>query len=219
MTERSNARLTGWVALVGAVSALGYAARAPGGKTPHDALYRYSTAVNEIVFFAVIFALVLTISRGADRRRLFALRAPRSWRKAAGIALLVLVTTMILGAALDPLLHAGREQGLAPHGWKHGRAGAFAANVAAFAIVGPIVEELTFRGLGFSLLERFGRTAAVLLVGLAFGLWHGLLDALPILTALGVGLAYLRARTDSVYPGIALHVGFNALAIGLALAS
>ena len=219
MTDRSNARLAGWIALVGAVSALGYIARASGGKTPHDALYRYSTAVNEIVFFTVIFALVLAISSGADRRLLFALRRPRSWKQAIGIALLVLVAIVILSSALDPLLHAGREQGLAPHGWKHGRAGAFALNVVAFALVGPVVEELTFRGLGFSLLERFGRTAAVLLVGLAFGLWHGLLDALPILTALGVGLAYLRARTDSVYPGVALHIGFNVLALGLAIAS
>jgi membrane protease YdiL (CAAX protease family) len=218
LTERSNARLAGWIALVGAVAALGYAARASGSKTPHDAVYHYDTAVNEIGFFLVILAVVLGIAAGADRRRLFALRRPRSWRRALWIALGVLVAVWILNAGLNPLLHPGREQGLAPSGWKTGHAGAFAANVVAFALVGPVVEELTFRGLGFSLLERFGRTAAVLLVGVAFGLWHGLVEALPILVALGIGLAYLRARTGSLYPGLLLHVGFNALALGLAVA-
>ncbi len=219
MTDRSNARLVGWVALVGALSTLSYIGRFTGPKAPHDALYRYSTAASEISLFVVIFALVLTISRGADRRRLFGLRRPGSWRQAAWIALGVLVTVFVLESILNPLLHAAREQGLTPHGWKPGSAGPFAANVVAFAIVGPVVEELTFRGLGFSLLQRFGQTAAVLLVGLAFGLWHGLVEALPILTALGIGLTYLRARTGSVYPPLVLHVGFNALALGLAVAS
>jgi len=219
MTDRSNARLAGWVALVGALATLSYIGRFTGGKAPHDALYRYSTAVSEIALFAVILALVFAVSRGTDRRQMFALRRPRSWRQAAWVALGVLVAVFALESVLNPLLHAGREQGLTPHGWKPGSAGPFAANVVAFAIVGPVVEELTFRGLGFSLLQRFGQAAAILLVGLAFGLWHGLVEALPILTALGIGLAYLRARTDSLYPPIILHAGFNALALGVAIAS
>jgi membrane protease YdiL (CAAX protease family) len=219
MNARSDGRLAGWIGLVGVLSALSYIGRFSGGKAPHDALYRYSTAVSEIALFAAILGIVLAISRGTDRRRLFALRAPRSWKQAAWIALGVLVAVFVLESILNPLLHAGREQGLTPNGWKPGSAGPFAANVVAFAFVGPIVEELTFRGLGFGLFQRFGRTAAILLVGLAFGLWHGLVEALPILTALGVGLTYLRARTGSVYPPIVLHAGFNALALGLAIAS
>ena len=38
----------------------------------------------------------------------------------------------------------------------------------------PVVEELTFRGLGYSLLEPLGRSPPILWVGLAFGLAHGL---------------------------------------------
>jgi membrane protease YdiL (CAAX protease family) len=219
VNDHANARLAGWLALVGSLSVLAYAARFSGQKAPHNALYRYDVAVNELVLFAIVLALVLAISIGTDRRKLLALRRPRSWRRALGIALAILVGISVLGSLLDPILHAGREQGLAPHGWKAGKAGPFAANVVAFGLVGPVVEELTFRGLGFGLLRRFGELAAILLVGLAFGLWHGLVEALPVLTALGVGLAYLRARTDSVYPPIALHVAFNALALGLAVAS
>jgi membrane protease YdiL (CAAX protease family) len=96
-------------------------------------------------------------------------------------------------------------------------AGAFAASVAALAIVGPFVEEATFRGLGYSLLEPYGRITAVLAVGVLFGLAHGLVEALPILVALGMGLAYLRARTDSLYPCFIVHALFNGIALTLAV--
>ena len=43
--------------------------------------------------------------------------------------------------------------------------------------------------MGYSLLERYGRPLAVAVVGIAFGLAHGLVDALPLLVTLGAGLA------------------------------
>ena len=79
------------------------------------------------------------------------------------------------------------------------------------------VEEATFRGLGYSLLAPYGQIAAVLAIGILFGLAHGLVEALPILVALGVGLAYLRARTDSLYPCFIVHALFNAIALTLAV--
>ena len=85
-------------------------------------------------------------------------------------------------------------------------------------MVAPIVEELMFRGVGYGLLEPFGRTTAVLLVGLASALTHGLVVGFPVIATFGIGLAYLRSRTDSIYPCILLHATFNAagLAIGVA---
>jgi hypothetical protein len=77
----------------------------------------------------------------------------------------------------------------------------------------PFVEELTFRGLGFSLLSRFGTLPAILLVGLLFGLSHGLFVSLPILVVFGCALAWVRSRTDSVYPGMVLHGTFNLIAL------
>ena len=116
-------------------------------------------------------------------------------------------------AALDPLLHPDKEQGLAPHGWEPRHAAAFAANFVVVALLAPVVEELTFRGLGYTLLERFGRWAAIVLVGIAFGLAHGLVDALPALVVFGMCLAYLRSRTGSVYPGMILHAAYNSLVL------
>ena len=77
----------------------------------------------------------------------------------------------------------------------------------------PVIEEVTFRGVGFSLLRRYGEWTAILLTGLLFGLAHGLVNALPLLVAFGIGLAFLRSRVDSVYPGMLVHGLFNAASL------
>jgi uncharacterized protein len=210
-------RLIAWLALVGALAALAYVGRAAEGDPPEDVLYQYDTAVGSAILYGLVFAVVLLLCRGASARDLLALRRPRSWGRAALISLGIFVIMLVVGAALDPFLDAGEEQGLTPEEWEADRAGAFAANAVVVAGLAPIVEELTYRGVGFSILARFGQTAAILLVGIAFGLGHGLVVALPILTAFGIGLAYLRSRTGSVYPCIALHSVFNALSLALAL--
>jgi membrane protease YdiL (CAAX protease family) len=210
-------KLAGWFGLIGTVSAISYAGRLSGGKPPKDALYQYSTAVSELVLFAIILAFVLWIARGLAKREAFALRAPRSWGNALGLAILVFIAIAVTNAALNPVLNGGREQGLTPSGWEPKHAVAFAVNLLAFAVIGPIVEELTFRGLGFYLLEPYGQTTAIVVIGLTFGLWHGLIQALPVLVVFGTGLAYLRSRTGSIYPGILLHAAFNAGALLIAV--
>jgi hypothetical protein len=92
------------------------------------------------------------------------------------------------------------------------------ANFVVVTVLAPVVEELTYRGLGFAVTrDRFGLAAAVAITSLAFGLAHGLVVALPILTLFGVVLALLRARTASLYPPIVLHAVFNGLALLLAV--
>ena len=93
------------------------------------------------------------------------------------------------------------------------------ANFLVVAVLAPIVEEITFRGLGYKLIEPFGKWTAILVVGLLFGLAHGLVEALPILAAFGAGLAYVRMRTGSVYPGMIVHSAFNSLVLIVAVTS
>ena len=94
------------------------------------------------------------------------------------------------------------------------RAGAYAANFVVVALVAPAVEELLYRGVGFTAVQSFyGATAAIVVTSLAFGLSHGLIEALPVLTTFGVILAVLRHRTGSIYPPIILHSLFNAAAL------
>lgn len=210
-------KLVAWSALVGVVSALAWLGNLAGGAPPKNVVYKYSTAVSELILFSLILAVLLWIARDLPKRKVFALQAPRGWGRALALAFGVFIAVWIVNRALDPLLHPAREQGLTPSRWEPAHAAAFALNVAALAVVGPIVEELTFRGLGFTLLERYGRTFAVAGIGLAFALWHGLVHALPVLFVFGAGLAYLRSRTDSIYPGMILHALFNGLALGIAV--
>jgi CAAX protease family protein len=216
MTNRG--RLIGWMTLVGALSAINYASRAVEGKPPPDILYRYSAAVSGFIQYALILGLILVLARPAVRDRL-ALRRPNSWPRALLLALGALIIVYTLAAALEPLLHAGKEQGLAPENWNADHAPAFAANFVVVAGLAPIVEEITFRGLGFALLRRLGEWPAILLTGLAFGLAHGLVEGLPILAAFGVCLAFLRSRTNSAYPGILAHSAFNAVALTVAVST
>jgi membrane protease YdiL (CAAX protease family) len=210
-------RLVAWLALVGALAALAYIGRATGGDPAQDVLYRYDTAIASAILYGLVFAVVLLLCRGASARDLLALRRPDSWTRAALLALAIFGIVLVLGAALDPFLDAGEEQGLTPEDWEPDRAGAFAANAVVVAGMAPVVEELTYRGLGFSLLARFGQTTAIVGVGILFGLGHGLVTALPILIAFGIGLGYLRSRTGSIYPSILVHSVFNALSLALAL--
>ena len=46
-----------------------------------------------------------------------------------------------------------------------------------------------------------------------FGLAHGLILSLPVIAVLGALLAWIRSRTDSVYPGMLLHSAFNLVAL------
>jgi membrane protease YdiL (CAAX protease family) len=205
-------RLVGWSVLVSALALLSYASRAAGGEPPAHAAYKYSTAAGGVVQYAIILAIVLAIAR-PEWRTLLALRRPNSYPRAMTTALLAFVVVYAVSGVVSTYSHPDREQGLVPDNWDPHRITPYVVNFAVFVVVAPIVEELTFRGLGYSVLEPLGRAQAILWVGVAFGLAHGLLGALPILIAFGSMLALIRARTGSVYPGMAVHATFNAIAL------
>jgi uncharacterized protein len=207
-----SGRLIGWLALVSAQIAIAYGSRAAEGKPERDVVYDYGLSVSGFIQYAIIFGIVLFIARGRVRE-LLALRRPASWARALGLSVALLIAIYVFAAVLSPFLDPGREQGLTPSGWDSSRAGAFAASFIVIALIGPFVEEASFRGLGYSLLAPFGQAVAIVGVGLAFGLVHGLVEGLPILAAFGAGLAYLRARTNSLYPCVLVHAAFNAIAL------
>jgi membrane protease YdiL (CAAX protease family) len=108
--------------------------------------------------------------------------------------------------------HAAREQAV-PQFWDQSRAGWLAANAAAIAIFVPIVEESICRGIGFSLLQRWGDRVAIAGTAVAFALAHGAVLDLPWVLVTGLGLGYLRSRTGSLYPCVALHATVNGIAV------
>ena len=87
------------------------------------------------------------------------------------------------------------------------------------ASIGPLVEEVLFRGVLLSALLRRLRTVwAVPASALLFALvhlpdLHWLWYALPNLALLGVVLAWLRLRSGSLWPSVIAHASNNLLAM------
>jgi len=209
------ARLAGWLVLVGLMIAIAYVGRATEGKPDPQILYRWSTAVGGVVQDGIILLLVLGLAR--RDWALLALRRPPSIGRALRVGATTVVGVIVFEVLYGALSHAGNEQGLTPSHWERNHAAAYIVNGLVICTVIPFVEELTFRGLGYSLLARFGRWPAILAVGLIFGLAHGLVVSLPVIVVFGAALAWIRSETRSVYPGMLVHAAFNLVALILAV--
>ncbi len=214
-----NWRLGGWCTLIVFMAAVAYASRFTSGTPSNDVAYKWSSSISGLIQYVVILGILYLITFGLDRRRFLAFRQPTSWKRAAGIAVLILIAVFVVGGIVDQFGNPEKEQGLIPQHWDSSKIAPFAAFAFVVVVVAPIVEELQFRGVGYGLLERFGPTAAVLLVGLAFALVHGLVAGFPVILVFGTGLAYLRSRTDSIYPCMLLHASFNAFGLFVGIAS
>ncbi len=101
--------------------------------------------------------------------------------------------------------------------------------IASAVLVAPILEEGIFRGLIQSVMGEVlgeGRRWSIVLVAAGvFAMIHANLatfenwQALPGLFVLGLVLGWLYERSGSLWPGIFVHIGFNALNIAVALGS
>jgi membrane protease YdiL (CAAX protease family) len=214
-----NVRLIGWGVFVATLSALSFAQRASGSEPAKNIAYDYATSANALVFYLIVFGLAMLLTYGLDRRTFLGFRRPASWWRAAGISALVILAVMFVSAIVASFANPREEQGLIPTYWDSHHVAQFTAYAAIVVLFGPFVEEVMFRGVGYGLLEPYGRVTAVVAVGLAFGLIHGLLAGFAIIATFGLGLAYLRARTDSIYPCIILHASFNAAGLALGVTS
>ena len=82
-----------------------------------------------------------------------------------------------------------------------------AAGLLAVVVIGPVVEELLFRGvITKKLLQCYSPWVAILLSALIFGAVH--INPAQVLPAFFMGLAFawLFHQTGSVIPGIVVHV-------------
>lgn len=201
------------------MSFIAYWAHFSGDRPPKDVAYRWESSIAGATQYAILFGIVLLLTWGLDRRRFLALRPPRSWWRAAGYSAIVVFVVLVVTGVVAQFGNADEEQGLIPDSFDSSRAAQFAAYAAVVVVVAPVVEELLFRGVGYGLLEPFGPTLAIVLVGVAFALVHGLVIGFPVIATFGIGLAFLRARTASIYPCILLHASFNAFGLAVGIAS
>lgn len=149
----------------------------------------------------------------------FGLNAPTTshWYIAA---LLIGVAMPPIGALITQLLAHGHEvtqnvQELGRHASSHFR---LPLGIVAVTI-GPMVEELMFRGVLLSaLLRRYSVKLSIGVCSVLFGAVHlGGLDfqwyALPNLALLAVTLCWLRLKSGSLWPAILAHGMYNLFAL------
>jgi membrane protease YdiL (CAAX protease family) len=114
-----------------------------------------------------------------------------------------------LGAPLEPQPHLQYFVSAAPD-----RA-TFWVVAFAVCVLGPVTEEIVFRGyLQTGLTRAFGRALALTTVSLAFGAMHGLRLSVP-LAAMGLFFGILRERTGGMLAPVAAHVLHNSLMVAI----
>jgi membrane protease YdiL (CAAX protease family)/NAD-dependent dihydropyrimidine dehydrogenase PreA subunit len=169
--------------------------------------------------------LALLVAVGARKRTEFAasfgLRRTSVLLPAALVAVLVVATRVFAALYLVTLdsvgLHMPDVTDLTRY---FGRdAIGFALTVLMVVIVGPLFEEVVFRGvlLGY-LQERYGAWWAILGASLLFAAYHFNAWTFVPVAVMGFAAGWLAVRFRSLWPAYALHLGYNAIAVVLTFA-
>ncbi|MEP7123441.1 MAG: CPBP family intramembrane glutamic endopeptidase [Byssovorax sp.] len=85
---------------------------------------------------------------------------------------------------------------------------------AAACVVGPMLEELLFRGALFKPVRKSYRglvTPTIVTTALLFALVHGEWQRMIHIGIIGLGLGLVRQRSGSIVPSMLVHVTFNAI--------
>jgi len=110
---------------------------------------------------------------------------------------------------LPPAVLERRLALITPHSIAHG-----VAIVLIVSLLGPCVEEFFFRGVLFGALRRgHGALLTMAVVSLCFVAAHLDLRMLVPLLPAAWFMAEVRERSGSIWPGLALHAGFNSLTL------
>lgn len=124
------------------------------------------------------------------------------WSLAAGVSMIVLVDAVMTQLSFLPdWMRASFD--VMQSGW---------AGIAGICLIGPILEELLFRGaVTKTLLRQYSPTTAILLSALIFGLFH--INPVQVVGAFlsGVLFAWLYYKSRSLLPCILIHVLNNSL--------
>jgi uncharacterized protein len=93
------------------------------------------------------------------------------------------------------------------------------ATAVMMIVSAPVAEEMIYRGVLYASVRRsFGIRASILIVSSMFALVHfpQYSDALALMvgvTILGLALTYVRAKTKTILPCIAIHAAYNACGV------
>ena len=169
--------------------------------------------IGTIAVDGILLLAMVLLARGLALREVFALRRPASWSDAFASGATALGAIWIASLVLEATIgHGSREQSV-PRYYDAARLAPFVANGLVIALYVPLVEEATWRGIGFYLLQPWGERAAIAGSAIAFAFAHSVVFDLPWVLVTGLALAALRARTRSLFPSFGLHATVNGVAI------
>jgi sodium transport system permease protein len=162
-------------------------------------------------------ALLMTAVLARSPTKTLLLRWPRWWTLPGAVALAALLhpLSMHLAEAIrwlyptDPRVEKAAEEML-------GQVPSFAMLFLVVAIIGPVCEEVAFRGFILSGYRHLGRRwMAIVLSSVFFGIAHPIIQQSLFTFLLGMLIAFVAIQTGSLLPAILFHVTHNGLAIGL----
>ncbi len=90
------------------------------------------------------------------------------------------------------------------------------AQVVLYGFAGPVMEEVLFRGILYTLLRKaLPEMASAFIASALFGLWHG--NVIQFLYAFPMGLLfqYLMNKDHSILSPVCCHVGANLAAVAV----
>jgi membrane protease YdiL (CAAX protease family) len=170
-------------------------------------------------FLGVLYLMLLVHEPGQPLSQVLGFRRTSVW---------LLLLAVLLGVALQPPLDliAGFIEKLFPLSEEARRDMEQFLDVStlqrkivlfvAAGLVGPVIEEVFFRGGILRSLRRV-HSAGLTLVGVSLlfaGAHHDLRDALPDFLG-GLAMGYVRIMSGSIWPAILVHVAFNSSAVML----
>jgi hypothetical protein len=171
------------------------------------------------VWFLALYALIRLRYGRPFWRSLAWLRPPRGLWDSAGWGFLMALAALVLGALLrPPEIKTPFQEFLKDPG--------AIVLIGVFAVtLGPLCEELMFRGFLMPLLVRsFGALAGVLAAAVPFALLHGFQYAwtwqlLLIIFLAGAGFGWMRHRSGSTAAAVVMHAAYNLTQFAITLAA
>ncbi len=89
--------------------------------------------------------------------------------------------------------------------------------IIAVAVIPPIAEEFAFRGIVLQKFRKYGDSFAVFISALLFGLLHGNIVQIPFAFIVGLALAFITVKTESIIPAMITHFLINCTSVIISL--
>ena len=162
-----------------------------------------------ISMFATLFVIYFINRKGWAEKRFW---------KAGEDSVVSVILCVILGAALNFLtifvIAIVYLMGLLPEDAVAPPAESLILMIIGTGLIGPIVEEIIFRGIILkSLSEKINITAAIIIQAILFAVIHFDVLQSSYTFVLGLVIGSVFIRKDSLWPAIAIHIAYNMTSI------